>query len=56
MNITDDHNDFVLCTDNETHIDINVPTLLPTIACGLSFLCLLGLLTYTLFKLLITNK
>ena len=44
------------CTNNENNIDINMPTFLFTIPCGLSFLCLMGLMTYTLPKLLFNNK
>ena len=29
-----------ICTNNENTIDINIPTLLLTITCGLSILCL----------------
>ena len=43
------------CTINENNIDIFVPTLLP-IPCGLSFLCLMSLMIYTLFKPLFNNK
>ena len=38
------------CTDNENNIDILIPTLLLTIPCGSSFLCLMILMIYTLFK------
>ena len=38
------------CTNNETNFDINIPTLLLTIPCGLSFSCLLSLMVYTLIK------
>ena len=36
-NITDDYDNitFTNCTDNENNIDIFIPTLLLTIACGL---------------------
>ena len=49
-NITDN------CTINESSIDILLPTLLLTIPCGLSFLCLVSLMVYTLFKPLFNNK
>ena len=53
-------NDFVNntdnCTNNENNIVIFIPTLLLTIPCGLSFLCLISLMIYTLNKPLITNK
>ena len=32
------------CTNNENNIDIIIPTLIFTIPCGLSFLCLLSLM------------
>ena len=44
------------CTFNENDIDIIVPTLLLTIPCGLSFLCLMSLMVYTLIKPLFNNK
>ena len=53
-NITNDYNNtlsiFNNCTDNENNIDIIIPALLFTIPCGLSFLCLISLLVYTLIK------
>ena len=69
MNVTDDYNDTSttnsadlanntltsICTIDEKNFDIIIPTLLLTIPCGLSFLCLLNLMVYTLFKRLI-NK
>ena len=59
-NMTDDYNDSLSrnnnCTLNENHIDINIPALLLTIPCGLSFVCLLSLMVYTLFKPLFTKK
>ena len=36
------------CTLNENNVDIIIPTLLQTIPCGLSFLCLVSLMVYTL--------
>ena len=67
MNITDDYNDTLStittndynniadnCTINESNIDKIVPTLLLTILCGLSFLCLFEFdgvyTTYTFFQ------
>ena len=44
------------CTNNETNIDIFIPTLLKTIPCGLSFLVLMRLMLYTLNKHLFNNK
>ena len=59
-NITDDYNDTISmsnnCTNNENNFDIIVPTLLLTIPFGLSFLCLMSLMVYTLIiKPLINN-
>ena len=50
LNITDN------CTINENNFDLIIPTLLITILCGLSFLCLMSLMMYTLIKPLINNK
>ena len=44
------------CTDNEIKFDIIKPTLLLTIPSGLSFLCLMSLMAYTLIKPLFNNK
>ena len=43
LNNTDEYHNFTLtiCMDNENNIDINIPTLLITVPCGLSFLSLL---------------
>ena len=41
------------CTNNGNTFDIIIPTLLLTKPCGLSFLCLLSLMVYTLIKPLI---
>ena len=56
-NVTD-HDNLTLCncTDNENNIDIIIPTLLFTIPCGLSFLCLISIMVYTLIKPLLNNK
>ena len=56
-NVTDDYDNMTLCncTDNENDIDIITPALLFTIPYGLSFLCLISLIVYTLFKPLINN-
>ena len=44
LNITDDYDKITLTnsTDNEKLFDINITTLLLTIPCGLSFLCLMS--------------
>ena len=58
-NMTGDNNDSLSinnnCTENENNIDIIIPALLLTIPCGLSFLCLMSLMVYTLIKPLITK-
>ena len=70
MNVTDDYNDSSTrnntdfpndtllsdCTSIENNIDLNIPTLLLKIPCGLSFLCLMSLMIYTLIKPLFNNK
>ena len=56
-NITDyDNTTTCNCTDSDNNIDIFIPALLFTIPCGLSFLCLLSLMVYTLIKPLIRKK
>ena len=44
--MTDDYNNTLSpnCTINENNIDITKPTILFTIPCGLSFLCLISLM------------
>ena len=44
------------CTNNEKNIDIIVPTFLLTKPCGLSFLCLMSLMVYTIIKPLFNIK
>ena len=41
---------------NNCNIDIIIPALLFTIPCGISFLCLISLMVYTLVKPLINRK
>ena len=41
---------------NDCNIDIIIPALLFTIPCGLSFLCLMSLMVYTLIKPLFNKK
>ena len=41
---------------NNCNIDIIIPALLFTIPCGLSFLCLMSLMVYTLVKPLFKKK
>ena len=58
--MTDDFNNSLSlennCTITENNIDENIPTLLLTIPCGLSFLCLMSLMVHTLNKPLFNNK
>ena len=59
-NITDDYDnitEYDKTTDtNDCNIDIIIPALFFTIPCGLSFLCLISLMVYTLVKPLIAKK
>ena len=56
-NITDyDDTSSCNCTDSENDIDIIIPVLLFTIPCGLSFLCLISLMVYTLIEPLFNKK
>ena len=56
-NITDyDDKSPCNCTDSEYNIDIIIPVLLFLIPCGLSFLCLISLMIYTLIKPLLNKK
>ena len=56
--------DYIIVTNNltdifttsENNIDVNIRSLLLTIACGISFFCLVSLMVHTLIKTLITNK
>ena len=58
--LTDEYNDTLslnnVSTVNENNIDVIIPSILLTILCGLSFLCLMSLLVFTLVKLLFNNK
>ena len=60
-NITDDYNDTLSinnnCTnnDNENNIEIILP-LITIIPCGLSLICLISLMVYTLIKPLSNKK
>ena len=53
--MTDDYNKILAIkndyTLNENNIDKIIPSLLRTIPCGLSFLCLMSLMVYTIMKL-----
>ena len=59
-NITDDYDnitEYDNTTDtNNCNIDIIIPALLFTIPFGLSFLCLISLMIYTLIKPLLNKK
>ena len=44
------------CTKNDDNIDIIIPSLLFKTPSGLSFLCLISLMVYTLIKPLYNNK
>ena len=39
-----------ICTNNENIIDINTPSIILTVPCGLSFSCMLSLMVYILIK------
>ena len=58
-NMTDAYNDTLsinnICTNNDNNIEIIIP-LFPIICCGLSFLCLISLIVYTLVKPLFNKK
>ena len=63
INVTDldnitDYDNTTTCnfTNSENDIDIIIPALLFTIPCGISFLCLISLMVYTLVKPLINRK
>ena len=57
-NVIDDYDNITPsnCTDNEHIIVKTITTLLFTIPCRLSFLCMLSLMIYILIKPLITKK
>ena len=58
-NNTDDYNDNlslnINCTNNDNNIEIAVP-LIRIKPCGLSLICLISLMVYTLNKLFFNNK
>ena len=57
-NFTDDYNDTISinnnCTNNENNILIIIP-LSTIILCGMSLICLISLMVYTLIKPLFNN-
>ena len=59
-NMTDDYSKSLSknnnCTDSEFFIDIFTPSLIFTIPFGLSFLCLMILMLYTLIRPLFNKK
>ena len=58
-NITDDYNDTLsinnICTNNDKNIEIVIP-LNTKVPCGMSLVCLISLMVYTLVKPLINKK
>ena len=59
INVTDLDNitEYDNTTDtNDCNFDIIIPALLFTIPCGLSFLCLISLMVYTLIKPLFNKE
>ena len=58
-NITDDYNDTLSknknCTNNAKNIEILIP-LITILPCGMSLICLISLLIYTLIKPLFNKK
>ena len=44
------------CPNIENNTDIIIPKLILLVICGLSFLCLISLMVYTLYKPLFNNK
>ena len=44
------------CTTNDYIIDLIIPSLILTIPCGLSFLCLMSLMVYTIIEALLNIK
>ena len=58
-NITDDFNDTLSINNNFTNNDNSIEIIIPLIAivpCGMSLICLISLIVYTLVKPLINNK
>ena len=58
-NITDDYNDTLSvknnCTNNDNNIEMVIP-LITIVPCGMSLICLISLMVFTLVKPLINNK
>ena len=58
MIITDDHNEFISCTDNnkEQDININIKYLILLNPANIVLFYIIGLILYTMVELLISNK
>ena len=59
IKITDDYNDTLSINNNCTKIDNNIEIIIPLftiIPCGMSLICLISLLVYTLVKPLFNKK
>ena len=56
MNITNIIDDYDNITEYDNTTDTIIPALLFTIPCGLSFICLMSLMVYTLIKPLFNKK
>ena len=58
-NMTNDYNDTISlnnnCTNNDNNIEIVIP-LITIIPCGMSLICLISLMVYTLIKPLFNKK
>ena len=58
-NITDDNDNITLCNctnnENNNNIEIVIP-LITIIPCGMSLICLISLMVYTLIKPLLNKK
>ena len=58
-NITDDNDNITLCNctnnENDSNIEIVIP-LITIIPCGMSLICLISLMVYTLIKPLFNKK
>ena len=59
VNVTDDYNDTLSinknCTNNDNNIEVVIP-LITIIPCGMSLICLISFMVYTLIKPLINKK
>ena len=58
-NINDDYNDTLSINNNCTNNDNNIERMIPLftiILCGMSLMCLISLMVYTLIKRLLNDK